>query len=169
MKWLITFLFLFTLVNAEEITTGNLITNGNFETGNASGWTTNGDVQVLNDCCELNGVASNYDYGDKFIKKTRELAINKNLKLYNNSFSLSSDTLTIMFNTLNFTKNFEDDFITKKLIEGDIVRDNQYLVEFDIVKNSFAKLSILISCAILITFFLYPAILNNVVNALFIN
>ena len=66
MKWLITFLFLFTLVNAEEITTGNLITNGNFETGNASGWTTNGDVQVLNDCCELNGVASNYDleFGD---------------------------------------------------------------------------------------------------------
>ena len=33
MKWLITFLFLFSIVNAEEITTGNLITNGNFETG----------------------------------------------------------------------------------------------------------------------------------------
>ena len=43
------------------------------------------------------------------------------------------------------------------------------VISFDIVKNSFAKLSILISCAILITFFLYPAILNNVVNALFIN
>ena len=66
MKWLITFLFLFTFVNAEEITTGNLITNGNFETGNANGWNTSGDVQVLNDCCELNGVASNYDleFGD---------------------------------------------------------------------------------------------------------
>ena len=66
MKWLITFLFLFTIVNAEEITTGNLITNGNFETGNANGWNTSGDVQVLNDCCELNGVASNYDleFGD---------------------------------------------------------------------------------------------------------
>ena len=38
---------------AEEITTNNLITNGNFETGNANGWTTNGDVQVLNDCCTL--------------------------------------------------------------------------------------------------------------------
>ena len=66
MKWLIPFLFLFTFVNAEEITTGNLITNGNFETGNSNSWTTSGDVQVLNDCCELNGVASNYDleFGD---------------------------------------------------------------------------------------------------------
>ena len=53
-------------LKAEEITTGNLLTNGNFETGNANGWTTNGDVQVLNDCCELNGVSSNYDleFGD---------------------------------------------------------------------------------------------------------
>ena len=66
MKWLIPFLFLFSFVNAEEITTGNLITNGNFETGNSNSWTTSGDVQVLNDCCELNGVASNYDleFGD---------------------------------------------------------------------------------------------------------
>jgi len=66
MKWLITFLFLFSIVNAEEITTGNLITNGNFETGNSNGWTTSGNVQVLNDCCELNGVSSNYDveFGD---------------------------------------------------------------------------------------------------------
>ena len=66
MKWLIPFLFLFTLVNAEEVTTNNLITNGNFETGNSNSWTVTGDVQVLNDCCELNGVASNYDleFGD---------------------------------------------------------------------------------------------------------
>ena len=42
-------------------------------------------------------------------------------------------------------------------------------ISFDPVKNSGAKLSVLISCAILITFFLYPAILNNVVDALFIN
>ena len=66
MKWLVAFLFLFTIVNAEELTTGNLITNGNFETGNANGWTTSGDVQVLNDCCELNGVTSTKDleFGD---------------------------------------------------------------------------------------------------------
>jgi len=52
--------------SAEEITTNNLITNNNFETGNSNGWTTNGDVQVLNDCCTLNNVPSNYDleFGD---------------------------------------------------------------------------------------------------------
>ena len=51
---------------AEEITTNNLITNNNFETGNSNGWTTDGDVQVLNDCCTLNNVASIYDleFGD---------------------------------------------------------------------------------------------------------
>ena len=53
-------------LKAEEITTGNLLTNGNFETGNTNGWQTTGDVQVLNDCCTLNNVASNYDleFGD---------------------------------------------------------------------------------------------------------
>ena len=53
-------------LKAEEITTGNLITNGNFETGNANGWTLSGNTQVVNDCCELNGVSSNYDleFGD---------------------------------------------------------------------------------------------------------
>ena len=82
MKWLIVFIFLFTIVQAEEITTGNLVTNGNFETGNANGWTTSGNVQVLNDCCELNGVSSNYDleFGDSG-------SINQN-------FNLSSDTIT---------------------------------------------------------------------------
>ena len=69
MKWLVTFLVLTLVIfgaKAEEITTGNLITNGNFETGNSNGWTTSGDVQVLNDCCELNGISSNYDveFGD---------------------------------------------------------------------------------------------------------
>jgi len=69
MKWLVTFLVLTLVIfgaKAEEVTTNNLITNGNFETGNSNGWTVTGDVQVLNDCCELNGVASNYDleFGD---------------------------------------------------------------------------------------------------------
>ena len=82
MKWLITFLFLFTLVNAEEQTTGNLITNGNFETGNSNGWTTSGNVQVLNDCCELNNIPSNYDleFGDSG-------SISQDFKLYSNDIT----------------------------------------------------------------------------------
>ena len=79
---LIAFLFLFTIVQADEQTTGNLITNGNFETGNANGWTTSGDVQVLNDCCELNNVPSNYDleFGDS--------------GSINQDFNLNSNTIT---------------------------------------------------------------------------
>ncbi len=85
MKWLATFLILTLVIlgaKAEEITTGNLITNGNFETGNANGWTTSGDVEVLNDCCELNNVPSNYDveFGDS--------------GSINQDFDLSSDTIT---------------------------------------------------------------------------
>ena len=63
---LLMILILTTSTKSDSVTTGNLITNGNFETGNANGWTTSGDVQVLNDCCELNGVTSTKDleFGD---------------------------------------------------------------------------------------------------------
>ncbi len=40
---------------------------------------------------------------------------------------------------------------------------------FESFKNKTAKISIFTSCTILITFFLYPSILNNIVNSLFIN
>ena len=43
------------------------------------------------------------------------------------------------------------------------------IISFDITKNKFAKLSIFISCSILLTFFLYPSVLNNVVDTLFLN
>ena len=85
MQYIVSILLLMILTlttSAEEITTNNLITNGNFETGNASGWTNNGDVQVLNDCCELNGVSSNYDleFGDSGSIEQQ--------------FDLTSDTIT---------------------------------------------------------------------------
>ena len=78
---LLMILILTTSTKSDSITTGNLITNGNFETGNANGWTTSGDVQVLNDCCELNGVTSTKDleFGDSgYIEQ---------------DFNLSSDTI----------------------------------------------------------------------------
>ena len=55
MRYIILFFFPLTLF-AETITTNNFITNGNFENGNSNGWTTSGEVVVLNDCC-----GSNYD------------------------------------------------------------------------------------------------------------
>ena len=42
------------------------------------------------------------------------------------------------------------------------------LITYDTTKNKIAQLSILISCSILLTFFLYPSILNNLVDKLFI-
>ena len=79
---------------AEEKTTNNLITNGNFETGNANGWTTNGDVQVLSDCCTLNNVASNYDleFGDSgSIEQQFNLTTDSiNQPMLNNGITLNS-------------------------------------------------------------------------------
>ncbi len=43
------------------------------------------------------------------------------------------------------------------------------IFNFDQVKNKTAQASIIISCSILTTFFLYPSILNNFVKLLFIN
>ena len=42
------------------------------------------------------------------------------------------------------------------------------MISFDAPKNKFAQLSILISCITLLTFFLYPSVLNNVAESLFI-
>ena len=85
MRFIVSILLLMILthtISAEEITTNNLITNGNFETGNSNRWTTTGDVQVLGDCCTLNNVASNYDleFGDSGSIEQQ--------------FNLSSDTIT---------------------------------------------------------------------------
>ena len=42
------------------------------------------------------------------------------------------------------------------------------VITFDAPKNKFAQLSILISCITLLTFFLYPSVLNNIAESLFI-
>ena len=42
-------------------------------------------------------------------------------------------------------------------------------ITFDVVKNKAAQVSVLISCSIILTFFLYPSFLNTIVNSLFIN
>ena len=71
------------LSNAQERTTGNLITNGNCETGNANGWTTQGDVQVLNDCCTgPDNLPSQYDL---------EFGNNGSI---NQDFGLTSESIT---------------------------------------------------------------------------
>jgi NADH-quinone oxidoreductase subunit N len=43
------------------------------------------------------------------------------------------------------------------------------IISFDVTKNKFAQFSIFMSCSILLTFFLYPSVLNNVVDTLFLN
>ena len=41
------------------------------------------------------------------------------------------------------------------------------IITFESVKNKTAQISIFASCTILVTFFLYPSVLNNIVNTLF--
>ena len=80
--------------SAEEITTNNLITNGDFETGNANGWTTGGDGRVLEDCCVLNNRTSNYDYefGDSgYISQQFDLTSNSiTTDMLDNGITLNS-------------------------------------------------------------------------------
>ncbi len=58
-------------------------------------------------------------------------------------------------------------FYYLKVIKTIYFEDN--LITFDNVKNITAQLSIFISCSILLSFFLYPSILNKLVDSLFIN
>ncbi len=50
-----------------------------------------------------------------------------------------------------------------------IIYFDDSVITFDKSKNIIAQISITLSCFILITFFLYPSILNKIVNSLFIN
>ena len=91
---IIIFLLAFTYCYAEELTTGNLITNGDFETGNANGWTTGGDGTVLSDCCVLNNRTSNYyyEFGDSgYISQQFDLTSNSiTTDMLDNGITLNS-------------------------------------------------------------------------------
>tara|TARA_A100001011_G_C14288319_1_gene834917 strand:- start:707 stop:2122 length:1416 start_codon:yes stop_codon:yes gene_type:complete len=57
-------------------------------------------------------------------------------------------------------------FYYLKVIKTIYFEDN--FVVFDSVKNKVAQITVLMSCIFLITFFLYPSVLNNIVNSLFL-
>jgi len=88
-KILYSLLFLSTIISAEELTTNNLITNGTFEGGNSSGWTTTGDVTVLNDCC---GSSYDLEFGDSgSIEQSFALTTNViTQQMLNNGITLNS-------------------------------------------------------------------------------
>ena len=50
-----------------------------------------------------------------------------------------------------------------------IIYFDDSVITFEPSKNRTAQISIFTSCIILVTFFLYPSVLNNIVNTLFIN
>ena len=56
-------------------------------------------------------------------------------------------------------------FYYLKIIKTIYFDDN--VISFEPVKNKTAQISVFTSCTILITFFLYPSVLNNLVNSLF--
>ena len=58
-------------------------------------------------------------------------------------------------------------FYYLKIIKTIYFDDN--VITFETRKNTIAQVSIFTSCTILITFFLYPSVLNNLVSSLFIN
>ena len=58
-------------------------------------------------------------------------------------------------------------FYYLKVIKTIYFEDN--FVVFDPIKNKVAQTTVLISCTFLLTFFLYPSLLNNIVNSLFLN
>ena len=43
------------------------------------------------------------------------------------------------------------------------------LITFELSKNRTAQVSVFASCTILITFFLYPSVLNDIVSTLFVS
>jgi hypothetical protein len=76
--WYVCTLLIIPIIGLSEVrVTDNLINNSTFEQGNSNGWTTSGDVQVINDCC---GSTYDLEFGDS--------------GSIEQSFSLSNDDIT---------------------------------------------------------------------------
>tara|TARA_B110001452_G_scaffold253468_1_gene244216 strand:+ start:2315 stop:3730 length:1416 start_codon:yes stop_codon:yes gene_type:complete len=58
-------------------------------------------------------------------------------------------------------------FYYLKIIKTIYFDENQ--LSFDLVNNQYILVSILVSCTLLVTFFLYPSFLNQIVSSLFVN
>ena len=88
MRYLIPLLFPLTLF-AESQTTGNLITNGTFENGNANSWTQIGNGTVISDCC---GSSYDYEFGNSgSIEQSFDLTSNTITQpMLNNGITLNS-------------------------------------------------------------------------------
>jgi hypothetical protein len=74
---------------AESQTTGNLITNGTFENGNANSWTQIGNGTVISDCC---GSSYDYEFGNSgSIEQSFDLTSNTITQpMLNNGITLNS-------------------------------------------------------------------------------
>jgi hypothetical protein len=91
--WYVCTLLFIPIIGLSEVrVTDNLINNSTFEQGNSNGWTTSGDVQVINDCC---GSTYDLEFGDS--------------GSIEQSFSLSNDdiTQTMLDNGITLNSNVQ--------------------------------------------------------------
>jgi len=115
MKWLITFLFLFTLVNAEEVTTGNLLPN----TGDGVDWGSNSTDQINPDG---SGYVNNGDIVNGFTITCSESQTNCGYKHSTGGDFEVTGTSTISVDDINLTNNT----ITQDMLDNGITL-NSYI------------------------------------------
>jgi len=115
MKWLITFLFLFTIVNAEEITTGNLLPN----TGDGIDWNSNSTDQINPG---NSGYVNNGDVVNGFTVTCSESQANCGYKHSTGGDFEVTGTSTISVDNINLT----NDIRTQEMLDNGITL-NSYI------------------------------------------
>ena len=115
MKWLITFLFLFTIVNAEEITTGNLLPNA----GDGIDWNSNSTDQINPG---NSGYVNNGDVVNGFIVTCSESQANCGYKHSTGGDFEVTGTSTISVDDIDLTSNT----ITQDMLDNGITL-NSYI------------------------------------------